>query len=309
MLLPYDLFELRRSAEEARRASKLSNIYHAGQSSIWDGREVLADLVAQHGKPQMEHGLRQALEPLFAVLLWGEYAAWRISAQLADRIEHLEGKMAASSQVHDEARHFYVLHDYMELVGMKARRPDRHAEAVLRMVLETDSLTHKLLGMQLLIESVALTLFHLLRRQRLEPVLTELLVYYEKDEARHVGLGIQFLPALFATMGRRQRAALVAFQLRIVFRELAGLKVLEPGLRRAGISAREVFEDAMARQERALETMLAEIDIHKRDAVGEGIRRIAIALADATFPPEPTSVFARARRVFRTLSVGSELGI
>ena len=55
------------------------------------------------------------------MLMWGELAAWRISAQLADRLEPLEMKMAATSQAHDEARHFYVMHDYLELAtgGLK----------------------------------------------------------------------------------------------------------------------------------------------------------------------------------------------
>ena len=119
--------------------------------------------------------------------MWGELAAWKISAQLADVLVPLEAKLAASSQVHDEARHFYVMHDYLEALGEKPPVLDYWSKRVLTMTLDTKSLAKKLLGMQLTIETIALTIFQRVRELEVEPVLTELLPYYERDEARHVG--------------------------------------------------------------------------------------------------------------------------
>src|SRR5438034_462670 len=82
----------------------------------------------------------------------------------------------------------------------------------------------KLLGMQLMIETLALTIFQAVRDTRIEPVLADLLRYYEKDEARHVGLGIQMLPGMMKKMSRREGLGLFAFQIEIIGWSIAGLK-------------------------------------------------------------------------------------
>src|SRR6476659_3193944 len=117
--LPYGMFDHAYSDAEARRARRMESIYHVGQNRIWDGRDVLKDLIAKHGPPSLGDKERRALARVFSIIMWGELAAWKISAQLADAIEPLEGKMAATSQAHDEARHFYVMHDYLDALGEK----------------------------------------------------------------------------------------------------------------------------------------------------------------------------------------------
>ncbi|MCA9620817.1 MAG: ferritin-like domain-containing protein, partial [Myxococcales bacterium] len=188
----YDMFDIVRNAEEARRLSKCERIYHRGQTLAWDGKDILGSLLAEHGAPQIEPDKKEALKRVFAIILWGELAAWKISAQLADRLVPLEAKMAATSQAHDEARHFYVMHDYLKLLDYVPERMDRAPQALLDLVLNTDNLAYKILGMQLMIETIALTIFQTVRELEVEPIITELMKYYEKDEARHVGLGMQY---------------------------------------------------------------------------------------------------------------------
>src|SRR5262249_58347802 len=161
-----------------------------------------------------EEEKREAVAGIFEIILWGELAAWKISAELADRIEPLEAKMAATSQAHDEARHFYVMYDYLTALGYKPTRIDPISQKVLDLTLDTKSLANKLLGMQLMIETIALTIFAEVREARVEPVLADLMPYYEKDEARHVGLATQYLPALIRKMSRWEAAKPMAFQLR-----------------------------------------------------------------------------------------------
>ncbi|MBS2019938.1 MAG: hypothetical protein JST00_44150, partial [Deltaproteobacteria bacterium] len=78
------------SDKEARRAKRMESIYHVGQARIWDGREVLADLLKKHGKPSIPDRERRALSRIFSIIMWGELAAWKISAQLADALVPLE---------------------------------------------------------------------------------------------------------------------------------------------------------------------------------------------------------------------------
>src|SRR5687768_17222887 len=139
--LRYDMFDLQRSAEEARRMVKCQSIYHRGQELAWDGKDLLADLIAQHGGVRIADPAKaEALSRVFNIILWGELAAWRISAQLADRLVPLEAKMAATSQAFDEARHFYVMHDYLRALGFTPTRLDRAPQALLDIVLDTDDL-------------------------------------------------------------------------------------------------------------------------------------------------------------------------
>ena len=65
-------------------------------------------------------------------------------------------------------------------------------------------------------------------------MLSELLVYFEKDEARHVGLGVQYVPALLKKMNFREGLATLGFHLKLSFWEIASLKSMEKDLRAAG---------------------------------------------------------------------------
>ncbi|RMH39376.1 MAG: ferritin-like domain-containing protein [Deltaproteobacteria bacterium] len=250
--IPYGMFDLERSAAEAKRFAKCERIYHRGQELAWDGKQILQMLIDKHGRPQIPADTQRALGRLFNIILWGELAAWRISAQLADRLEPLEAKMAATSQAHDEARHFYVMYDYLRAIGFEPEPMDRAPEALLELVLDTDKLAYKLLGMQLMIETLALTLFQTVRELNVEPVLSELLTYYERDEARHVGLGMQYLPMLMKDMSRRQISMMLTFQCRVLFWAMWENKQLEPDYEVLGIDAREVLERGRRKQIAAL---------------------------------------------------------
>jgi hypothetical protein len=244
----YDMFDLVRSEREAKRLAKCENIYHRGQHLAWNGKEILDELLERNGGIHVNPREREALKRVFAIILWGELAAWRISTQLADGLVPLEAKMAATSQAHDEARHFYVMHDYLTVLGYSPKRLDRAPQALLDLVLDTPNLAYKLLGMQLMIETLALTIFQTVREMKVEPVLTELMKYYERDEARHVGLGMQYLPSLMKDMNRREVTTMITFQCRLLFWALYELKTLEPDFAVLGIDARSVLERGRRKQ-------------------------------------------------------------
>ena len=246
--IPFDMFDVDRSAEEAKRLSKCERIYHRGQDLAWDGKEILAMLLKKHGGISISDEKRAALERIFAIILWGELAAWRISTQLADELEPLEAKMAATAQTHDEARHFYVMHDYLSELGTVPKELDRAPRALLDLVLGTDKLAYKLLGMQLMVETLALTIFQTVRETNVEPVLCELLSYFERDEARHVGLGMQYLPALMQDMSKVEVSRLLAFQCKIIFWSLWETKTLEKEFALLGVDPRLVIERGRRKQ-------------------------------------------------------------
>ena len=175
-------------------AGKLAGIYHKGQNKAWDGQEVLESLIEKHGGIDLPPEKKEAIQALFAVILWGELAAWKISADLAMQIEPLEAKMAATSQAHDEARHFYVMHDYLAHIGPVPDKLVPGAERVLAGTLGANNLAKKLMGMQLMIEPMALTLFQVVRENKLEPVLCDLLSFYEQDKHGTLRSGFSISP-------------------------------------------------------------------------------------------------------------------
>lgn len=257
--IPFDMFALARSADDARRAGKLRHIYHRGQDLAWDGQEVLASLLAKHGGIHVPPAKARALGKVFEMILWGELAAWKVSAELADELVPLEAKMAATAQAHDEARHFYVMYDYLQALGYTPTKVDPFSQRVLDLVLGARRMTHKLLGMQLMLETIALTIFGEVRDSGVEPVLCELLRYYEKDEARHVGLGTQYLPTLLRGERGVEAAETMLFQLRLVFWATASLKAMEPDLHELGISAHHLNERGKEIQTKAFGEMWAQM--------------------------------------------------
>ncbi len=258
-VLAYEMFDHERTARQAQSARLLERIYHRGQSRAWDGRALLPELIEKHGPVKIAPERRAPLLRVLSSVLWGELAAWRISAELATWLEPLEAKMAATSQAHDEARHFYVLYDYLAELGSPPLRASPPAERLLEGVAGTRTLAKKLLGMQLMVEPTALTLFQSLRECDVEPVLTELMPYYERDESRHVALGVRYLPELLAKMSPAEIGDLLMWQLRHFELQIRGLKYMEDDLRALGIDPRRVFRVGRGKQLAASREMEAQL--------------------------------------------------
>lgn len=281
--LPFGMFDAHYTDQEARRARRLENIYHVGQDRIWDGREVLQELIAKHGPPKLAEREKRALGRIFAIIMWGELAAWKISAQLADRLEALEPKLAASSQAHDEARHFYVMHDYLHAIDAMPKEMDFWSRRVVELTLGVDDLAKKLYGMQLTIEVIALTIFQRVRELEVEPVLTELLPYYERDEARHVGLGTQLVPSLIQGMTPAQQLDFAVFELDLLLSTLMGLKGMEPDLLSIGVDPRSILGVGFRKITEVNKVMKAEFPDFPDDPP---ITRIFHGVSELLFPQE-----------------------
>jgi rubrerythrin len=268
---PYEMMEEPLVEAAQQRLDKLERLYHVGQNNIWDGRDVLQALIAKHGKPRLPADKKESALKVLSVLLWGELAAWAISADLAERIDDVEAKMAATSQAHDEARHFYVLRDYLRALGEPVPRLGGIGRRLLMSILETPSLVHKLIGMQLMVESNALAIFRGLVDSRIDPVLAELLPYYEKDEARHVGLGVMYLPRLLSRLTPVETAGVMAFQVRSIAMLMSAGINMHDHFRNLGIDPRKMAEYTIKLQDEVTRDMLADAPTgsgrRRRDAV------------------------------------------
>jgi hypothetical protein len=189
-------------AEE--RTSRLRRIYANCLRDAWDGPTLFREAMARHGGIQLAPEQRVHLSYPISMLMWGELAAWIVSAELAERLEDPDARMAASSQVFDEARHFYTLRDYLAALHVPVPKLDTYFAIAARRLLMSRDLDLKLFAMQILAEGTAQTIFRFLADAKIEPVLTDLLPFIERDEARHVGLGVLHLPERLAKRSPRE---------------------------------------------------------------------------------------------------------
>lgn len=259
MIIPFDFYY-----SDIDNNKNLDKVYHNGQVRIWDGKSVLEDLFLKYKDSQIEPRKRQALKNILSVILWGEYVAWNTASEMSAQFESYGAKMAAVSQAHDEARHFYVMRDYLRRrLNYTPSAIFAPALAVLREVSKTRDLAKKLLGMQLMIEPVAITIFRFLRVSEVDPILSDLLEYYEKDEARHISLGVKYLPNLIKKMNFIQLGFFILWQLRMINYEIRGLKYMEEDLYTLGIDPVEVFNFAERKQIKCLMVLSEEMKINK----------------------------------------------
>ncbi len=121
--------------------------------------------------------------------LHGEEGALICTAKIVQQVPRMDAKFYAATQVVDEARHVEsysrLLHDKFELAYPITPTLKRLLDDVLR-----DSrwdMTY--LGMQVLIEGLALAAFAQIRDQSKNPLAAAVNAYVMQDEARHVAFG------------------------------------------------------------------------------------------------------------------------
>src|SRR2546422_6881159 len=120
--------------------------------------------------------------------LHGEQGALVVCGQLVNSIPELDAKLYASTQVVDEGRHVEVFERYVKKLH-KIYPVDPLLKTVLDEILATNLWELKLLGMQMIVEGLAIAAFNLMRKQTADPTLAQLLDYVLQDEGRHVNFG------------------------------------------------------------------------------------------------------------------------
>src|SRR4051812_29748640 len=122
--------------------------------------------------------------------LHGEQGALLATAQLVDSVQDLDSKLYAASQVVDEARHVDVYNRYVHTKIGFSYPCNPHLKTLLDMILKDSRWDMKFLGMQIMVEGLALAAFGMIRNNTQEPLLKALTAYVMGDEARHVAFGV-----------------------------------------------------------------------------------------------------------------------
>ena len=123
----------------------------------------------------------------------GEQGALLCTARVTETVPFLDAKYYAATQVMDEARHVEVFSRYLheKLNGMYPI--NAHLRLLLEDILQDSRWDMTYLGMQVMVEGLALAAFSFVHQTTSEPLLKKLLRYVMSDEARHVAFGVMSL--------------------------------------------------------------------------------------------------------------------
>jgi P-aminobenzoate N-oxygenase AurF len=134
---------------------------------------------------------------LLSQFLHGEQGALFAAAQVVQAAPWMDAKLYGSTQVVDEGRHVEVFHRYLSEKLGRLYQINDNLYVVIDALMTDSRWDLKFLGMQIMIEGLALGAFGFLRAATPEPLLKQLLTYVITDEARHVHFGVLALEQLY----------------------------------------------------------------------------------------------------------------
>ena len=134
---------------------------------------------------------------MLSQFMHGEQGALYASAQVTESVQWMEGKFFGATQVMDEARHLEVFNRYLMQKLNKVYQVNDNLFVILDDLLTDARWDFKFLGMQIMVEGLALGAFRTMHNMSQEPLLKNLLKYVIRDEARHVHYGVLALKTHF----------------------------------------------------------------------------------------------------------------
>ncbi|HEV2369248.1 MAG TPA: ferritin-like domain-containing protein [Acidimicrobiales bacterium] len=135
---------------------------------------------------------------LLSQFLHGEQGALVCTGLITSTVPWIDAKYYAATQVVDEARHVEVFGRYLEdkMGGSYPISPQ--LGQLLDEIIRDGRWDITYLGMQIMVEGLALAAFGFMHMLTQEPLLKKLLRYVMSDEARHVAFGVLSLKEFYA---------------------------------------------------------------------------------------------------------------
>ncbi|MEV5506083.1 ferritin-like domain-containing protein [Streptomyces orinoci] len=144
------------------------------------------DLMSEADKRQLRHHFASWQ---FSQFLHGEQGALVCASRIVESVPDLDAKFYSATQAMDEARHVEIYSRFLhEKIGLLYPIND-NLRALLGDTLRDSRWDMPYLGMQVLIEGLALAAFGMLRDTTDKPLPKQILTYVMQDEARHVAFG------------------------------------------------------------------------------------------------------------------------
>ncbi len=209
---------------------RLLTLYQKGKDKQWDSTTRIDwslevdphdclgmpdEVIGIHGTRQWDRiaGDRAEVDRLkhhlaswqFSQFLHGEQGAMICSARIVESVPDLDSKFYAATQTMDEARHAETYARFLqEKVGL-LYPINPYLKSLLDDTLSDSRWDMPYLGMQVLIEGLALAAFGVLRDMTTKPLPKQILAYVMQDEARHVAFGRLALKDYYAQLTTAER--------------------------------------------------------------------------------------------------------
>jgi hypothetical protein len=130
----------------------------------------------------------------------GEQGALVCTAKIVESVPWIDAKYYASTQVMDEARHVEVFSKYLD-EKLSGHYPiNAHLRLLLDDIIADSRWDMTYLGMQIMVEGLALAAFGFMHQMTTEPLLKQLLRYVMSDESRHVAFGVLSLQEYYSSL-------------------------------------------------------------------------------------------------------------
>ena len=209
---------------------KLDKLYEKAKRSQWNGATDLAwetevdqEAIAQRAYelgvsgpvsvPDLAGTVLGTWGPAEWIRLNAEYQNWMLSqfmhgeqgallctAKIVQTVPWIDAKYYASTQVVDEARHLEVFSRYLDTKLSGHYQMNAHLGLLLDDIIADSRWDLTYLGMQIMVEGLALAAVGFMHQTTEEPLLRQLLRYVMADEARHVAFGVLSLGELYAQL-------------------------------------------------------------------------------------------------------------
>jgi len=213
----------------SRQREGLKKIYEKAKSSQWDGATALdwstsvdieksvaedyinfgtsRDMSVYSGSPVESWGQAEWLEFgvqsrrwMISQFIHGEQAALMCSAKISMTCPWYDGKLYASTQVMDEARHTEVFSRYANEKLGGVLPFNWHIQSLVDDTISDSRWDMTYLGMQIMVEGLGLASMAYMRELTAEPLLKNLLRNVMSDEARHISFGVLTLREVYSEM-------------------------------------------------------------------------------------------------------------
>ena len=174
------------------------------QQIVAAATKIKGSPIASWGEKELAEAGIEFMKASLSQFMHGEQGAMMTAAKIVETVPWIDAKYYASTQTMDEARHTEVFAKYLHEKLGEAYPMNPFLDAQIMALLEDSRWDIAYLGMQIIIESLALAAFGDMLRRTEEPLLRKLLRYVMADEARHVAFGIISLGEFYENLSENE---------------------------------------------------------------------------------------------------------
>ncbi len=228
---------------------KLDDLYRRAKTNQWNSDDLEWDtpidpsnpiIMPEHSqyarmpffkklsKTQQETFLAHSTAQMLSQFLHGEQGATLTAATITHAVPEMKAKYYAASQTMDEARHVEVYDRYVKKIAIHYPMTP-WLKKLVDVTLQTENFGKVMIGMNMIIEGLALGAFNNMYKQTEEPLLKSVTFNVMRDESRHVSFGHIYLTPAIAAMDEDEREDLAQFAYEGVKILVEGQSEIDPG--------------------------------------------------------------------------------